>query len=571
MAASSDKVDVSSHAGERLAAAAVAAHADRPPSTPAALREESRHNESNRADASVDAERPCACCGHPLLSIPGADKCSKCGWAAGAPYVSGPARLGVLRNIHFRRVWCASLVSNTGNWMEMLAVQMMVAHQTGSLKMAGYLGAAQLTPMLLFGLLGGLIADRVERRRLLVVTQILLMLIAAAFATVSALGVAHVSVLLVISALQGTVMAFNTPAWQVMTPRLVPRADLTKAITLQGIQFNASRVLGPALAGVLLGWCGATPVFIFNTISFMGVVAAVWRTPISPAPARHAVKATSDRDPQVPSWLRAILQWLLALVAYVRREFGEAAAFLFGTKGPLCVLLATILMSLFAAPLIRMLPLYVIDVYGMKGSAADDATGWFLAVQGMGAVLGGLALKFLPAWYPKHHFIPMAVTGAGLTISLFALTRAPWIGYGAMFFVGVFWIWAFNQSWAALQHLVIDRMRGRVMSIAVVAAFGATAIGNVAAGWMGETVADHWHDRALGTHLAVGGFSALLLIAGLVMLVWRVPEVDGMPSQGGPRDWNLLRAVLASEHRPGKRSPSVLDDPSQTIEEHEPA
>lgn len=502
---------------------------------------------SHTADATL-----CARCGYPApirttSSGAGEHVCPECAWPTGQPYASGPERLGVLRNIHFRRVWTASFISNTGNWMEMLAVQMVVAHETGSLKMMGYLGAAQLTPILVFGLLGGLLADRVNRRSLLIVTQALLMLIAIALALLSAYGQTNATVLLVISAVQGTVMAFNTPAWQVLTPRLVPRAQLTKAITLNGIQFNASRVLGPALAGVLLSAFSPTVVFVVNAVTFSAVLFAFAGTPDSPAPPRDGSRAG--------------------------QQIAQAASFIFRHRGPFCVLLATLLMSLLAAPLIRMLPLYVIDVYGLSDTQADRATGWFLTVQGLGAVLGGLALKFVPSWYPKHHFIPMAITGAGLTISLFALTTTLWTGFVAMFFVGIFWIWAFNQSWAALQNLVEDRMRGRVMSIAAVGAFGITALGNVIAGWLGETVGALSDNKALGTHLSVGALSAVLLGAGVVMLIWRVPEVDGMPRPTGPRSLNLLRALMASEHRPARplAGASVLDDPRQTVDERDPS
>lgn len=490
-------------------------------------------------------EITCARCGNPIGTSNLAGNCPRCDWKAGAPYTSGPARLGVLRHIHFRRVWSASLISNTGNWMEMLGVQMIVAHETGELSKMGYLAAAQLAPIMLLGVFGGLVADRVNRKALLIVTQVLLMLVAVSLAVVCAIGQAHYSVLLVISAVQGTVMAFNAPAWQVMTPRLVPKAELAKAITLQGIQFNAARVLGPAVGGLLMSQWGATPLFVVNAITFMGVLTAVIFTPNAPAPVQNGTRA-----------------WML---------IREALAFIFKNKGPLCVFIATVCMSFLAAPLVRMLPLYIIDVYGLTESAADSAAGWFLACQGAGAVIGGLALRFIPVWYPKHHFIPMAITGAGVTISLFALTTSPGIGYGAMFIVGFFWIWAFNQSWAAMQQLVPDRMRGRVMSIATVASFGVTAIGNVAAGSLGDFVSHATQDKALGAHMSIGVLSGFLLLTGIVMLIWRVPEVDGMPSFAGPRSWNLFHAILASEHRPdGKRPPSVLDDPTRTIEEREP-
>lgn len=472
---------------------------------------------------------------------------------------SRPSRLGVLRHRHFRNVWGAAFISSVGGWMEMVGIQMIVAKATGSLTMLGYFAAAHLMPILVLGIFGGLVADRVNRKKLLVVTQAILMLIAAAVAVaayyadqlpaVAMLGELNgasglVAALFLLSIAQGVVMAFNIPAWQVLTPRLVPRDELTKAITLNGIQFNAARVVGPAIAGVILGIAGATPLFVFNTITFLAVLVAVSRTPDAPAPIQDGQRAW----PQIR----------------------DAAGFIFGQKGPCCVFLAMVMMSLFAAPLIRMLPLYVIDVYRVpvEDGRADLVTSLLIAVLGLGAVLGGLSLKYVPAWYPKHHFIPVAITGAGLTILIFGLTRSLAMGYIAMFFVGLFWIWGFNPAWAAMQGLVSDQMRGRVMAMANVAAFGVTAIGNIAAGWLGEGVeallasgrvaaVEAPVAKEIGTHVAVAGPAAALLVAGIIMLIWRVPEVDGIkpghPEYAHRR--NVWDGLTARAHRPRPAAP----------------
>ncbi len=464
-----------------------------------------------------------------------------------------PSRWGVLRYVHYRNIWIASLVSNIGNWMEQMGVQMQVAKITGDLRMLGTLAAAYLGPILIFGTLGGVVADRVNRRTMLLVTQFLLMLIAGGMAAVSYFGAPPIGHLLglksdmvasfmVLSILQGSVTAFNMPAWQVLTPRLVPRVELTKAITLNGMQFNGARVLGPVAAGFVMAALGPTPLFIINTLSFLGVLIAITTTPDSPAPARTGQGA-----------------W---------QQVKEAARFIFGGRGPRAVFTAIVLLSLFAAPLVRVLPLYVIDVYRIAEASADLATGWMMGGLGLGAVLGGFALKLFPDWYPKHHFIPLALACCGGMIAILSFTQALWIGLPTMIVCGVTWLWAFNQSWSSMQHLVPDAQRGRVMAISNVFFFGFSAVGNLAVGYFGEGLSAFSGDESWGTQMALRVMGGILLIAGVVMLMWRVPEVDGIPSnRGNPsrthaRARSIREGIMASAHRRQVGSGSVVDETS---------
>ncbi len=466
---------------------------------------------------------------------------------------AAPTFWGVMRHVHYRNMLGAQFVSNIGGWMEMFGMQWLVAAKTGSLRAMGFLGAAQLIPIMLFGIPGGVVADRVNRKKLLIVTQTMLMLVAAVVALLSYLefpaggwwmdvcqaagrmmgstkSPEYVVPLMILGAINGTIMAFNMPAWQVLTPRLVPREELTAAITLNGIQFNLSRMVGPGVAGVIMAWQGATPLFIFNTLSFLGVVLTATTTPDAPAPARR------NQHP-----------W---------HEVREAARFVMHEPGPRAVFLAMTMMSLLAAPLVRVLPLFVMDVYGLPEKDAEGVSSLLLALQGIGAVAGGLSLKFIPRWYPKHHFIPMAVMCAGLSISAFAATSTVWSGYIAMLVCGFFWIWAFNQSWAAMQHLVTDVMRGRVLALANVFAFGATALGSVVLGWIGDGL-KQVHGGPLtdarATQVSILTLSLPLFIAGIVMLSYRTPEVDGMPrrlADGTRPTRNFIKAILGSEHKP---------------------
>ncbi len=469
--------------------------------------------------------------------------------ATGGEGSRAASRWGVMRHRHYRNMLFAQFVSNIGGWMELFGMNWLVAQATGSLKAAGYLTAAHLLPILFMGTLGGLVADRVNRKTLLVTTQIMLMVVAGLVAVLSLrnfpawgplmvlyepigrfCGVPDasrvVAPLVILAACNGTIAAFNMPAWQVLTPRLVPREELTRAITVNGVQFNLTRVIGPALAGITMGTWGTTPLFVLNAVSFMGVVLTALTTPDAPAPPRDGTRAMG----QVAAALR----------------------FIFLSKGPLAVFVAMTLMSLLAAPLVRVLSLFVIDVYQPGRDMEELAGGYLLAVQGLGAVLGGLALKYIPPWYPRHHFIPVSVFACGLSITIFAATTTLWAGYLAMFICGFFWIWAFNQSWAAMQHLVTDAMRGRVLALANVFSFGATALGSVLLGWVGEWLKQGWGWSAgAATQASVAVLSLPLMVAGIVMLLRRTPEVDGLergrPGAGG---LSMVEAFTAKSHRP---------------------
>jgi MFS family permease len=472
--------------------------------------------------------------------------------AAPAPTASSspPSRWGVLRHRHFRNVWIGAAISSIGGWMEFIGVQWVVAEQTtkpdwvargypSSSLMMGYLAAAQLLPTLVLGIAGGLVADRVNRKRLLMFTQFLLMLFAAGVATASYLGTATPWVLMWLMIGLGTTMAFNVPAWQVLTPRLVPRDELTKAITLNGIQFNLARVVGPALGGVIMAYWSPTWLFVLNTLSFLGVLIAIGGTPDSPAP---------PRDPRHAGHL-------------VR----DAAAFVFTNRGPLATFVAMVLFSILAAPLMRMLPLFVSQVY----HAQERTYGFLFGVMGMGAVLGGLALKLVPPWYPKHHLIPLSIFLGGLSILLLSLTASLTLACIWMFFVGAFWLWSFNSSMAAMQLLVDDSMRGRVLSICNTAVFGAMPLGSVIAALIADRVGGHAADGTVsgyGVQVGVGSLAAALAIAGLVMLIFRTPEVDGL--KPGESNYNkrrsLLAGITASAHRPRPLAPTPAAEPNMT-------
>ncbi len=455
----------------------------------------------------------------------------------------------VLRHRHFRTFWIAAFGSFVGNWFEFIGTQWIVAEKTRDTTWLATLGAAQLLPTLFLGILGGIVADRVNRKKLLMVTQLAMMIIALAFFAVVRWHVPIARVwfgdekhagdfilysFLILAFLQGITVAFNNPAWQVMIPRLVPRNELVRAITLQGISFNTARAIGPAVAGLILGAFGGEWLFLVNAMSYVGVMLAVTTTPDAPAPARDG-KLTS----------------LSIIFADIRQAF----SFVFHNRGPRAALLAIVVFSVFGTPVLRFLPLFVTEVYHMKEATFGVLTG----IMGIGAVVGGLGMRFVPLWYPKHHFVPMSVFLGGVSIFIFAVVTSVWMAGTAMFFVGIFWMWSFNSAMSALQMLVHDDLRGRIMAVCNMVALGLMPVGPYIASFTGDWFAlavksvdeTRWHE-GMATQAGIAITAVVLIGAGVVMVIWRTPEVDGLKpgDTGYDRVPGFLRGLTASYHRP---------------------
>lgn len=467
---------------------------------------------------------------------------------ADAGHAGDRPRWGVLRHRHFRNVWIGSFGASLGGWMEHVGIRWYMTEMTTSPdwkgpdanEMISYLTSAALVPTLLLGMVAGLVTDRVNRKRMLLMSRASMMLIALGLVAVSALGMVGPAVLLILSALQGVAIAFDIPASQVLTPRLVPRDELTKAIHLNGVQFNLARVIGPAMAGGILASMGTTSLFVINAVSFVGVLLSVAGTPDAPAPPRRDNGRT--------------------VVAQAWHDVAEALSFVFHRRGPRAVFLALVAFAIFATPLMQLLPVFVHQVYGEE----EKTFGMLLGVMGSGAVAGGILVRRIPKWYPMHHFIPLSVLLGGVSITLFAVMRDVIPASIFLFFSGIFWMWAFNSAMAAMQLLVEDEMRGRVLAVCNTAAMGLMPVGTLAASFGGNLLVNayaHWHGDTfdhettvgLAAQTGVAGCAVVLIVAGLVMLLRRTPEVDGPIEQGGlSREGGLLRGLTASEHRPAR-------------------
>jgi MFS family permease len=424
----------------------------------------------------------------------------------------------VLRHPAFRWIWLGALVSNVGNWMETVGQAWLVQQQTSSAFLVELLAAAEFAPAVVLTLWAGQLADRYDRRKLVLFGQVAMMLLAGLLALAAHLHLATPAVIIGIAFLQGAAWSSVLPAWQALTPSLVPRAELPQAIALNSAQFNTARLAGPVLAGALLTAAGAPLVFDLNTVSFAAIVAALFFLQL-PAEVTH------------PSSLRP--------EGEARPTIAEAVRWATSQPGPRRLLVQVFFFSLLSAP-----------VQGLLAPVADEVLhvgahgyGVLLACLGAGAILGALLLGRLPPGYPRHHLIPLSMAGFALCALVHGLSNRMLLSCLALGVGGIFWVWSLSSSSTAMQLLVPERLRGGGMSVHGLAALGPLPMGHLLGGALA-----HW----LGSHVAVAGMAGALALFSLWAIWDREPAVDGLPRTARKRRTvreALWEVVSAESHR----------------------
>ena len=386
-----------------------------------------------------------------------------------------PQIVRALRNPNFRLFWSGNFLSNIGTWMQNVAQGWLVLLLTNSAFWLGVVGFAGSIPFLFFTLFGGVIADRVDKRRLLIVTQSVMMVLAFVLAALAWFKVITVWEVAVIAFLNGTAMSMNAPSYQALVPRLVKREDLTNAIALNSAQFNMSRILGPTLGGYAMVLFGVAGNFFLNGVSFLAVLWALVRIRYpAEKPARHE-----------SMWVS-----LQGGFNYVRRE-----------PQMLVLVWMTVVVSLLGIPFLTFIPYFA----KIQLNSGESGLGWLLASSGAGAVLG--AVTVAARGILRHRGAVVTIGGvvffsviigfcfshSFLLSQCFALVE----GYSAILMIS-----SFNIS---IQHLSSDEMRGRVMSIYTTSFLGLPPLGALLAGEL---------SRHIPTSLA------LAMMAGLAALTF---------------------------------------------------
>ena len=364
-----------------------------------------------------------------------------------------PSAFTPLRHRDFRLLWTGSLVSSVGTWMQKVAQGWVVLTLTGSpfwLGVDAFLGDA---PFLVFSLLGGVLADRAERRRILMASQVVQMSCAFGLVALVVSGRVTLASILTLSFTSGLAQAFGAPAFQSLFPSLVPGEELPKAIALNSIQFNLARVVGPGLAGLAFDRIGAAGCMGLNGISFLAVVLALAAMPRQAAPR--------SAEGSVLEGLREGLR-----VVWKRRELRGLVGLAF--LGSFC-----------ATPVVTFLPVFAKDVF--RGGAGRYSA--LLAAFGCGAVLGGVFVGTTAARMRRRGLVSAAgLVAFGVLAASFALSRLPALSLVLLVAAGACLMIVNSGYMTLVQTSVGDDLRGRVVSIYGLAFRGGMPLGNLAAG-----------------------------------------------------------------------------------------
>jgi MFS family permease len=375
-----------------------------------------------------------------------------------------PSALAPLRSPVFRALWIAALVSNIGTWMQSVGAVWQVGNQSGSAALVALVQTAVSLPIVLLALPAGAAADVVDRRRLLLLTQTWMLVSAAALCVATVLGLASPAVVLALTFLLGLGNAANAPAWQATIPELVGGRLLAPAVALNSAGFNIGRAIGPALGGLVVAAAGPAAVFGLNALSYLGVLAVLWRW---------------RRPPQ--DRLGAGEQMLGAIGAGIR----------YVRFAPLlrAVLLRTALFILPASALWALLPVVA------RGALGLDATGFglLLGALGIGSVAGAVVLPRLRRAVPIDRRVVAATCLYALATVVLAVVGSALVVGLAMVAAGMAWLAILTSFNVATQTAVPRWVLARALAVYLLVFQGGLAVGSalwgVVAGRVGERTA----------------------------------------------------------------------------------
>jgi MFS family permease len=365
--------------------------------------------------------------------------------------------LAPMRHAIFRAVWVASLASNLGGLIQSVGASWLMASIAGSAEMVGLVHASTTLPIMLFSLAAGAVADNYDRRIVMLTAQVFLCVVSVALAACTYLGLITPYLLLVFTFLIGCGTALNNPSWQAAVGDMVPRSDLTAAITLNSMSINLARSVGPALGGMIVAAAGAAAAFAVNALSYISLIIVLFRwRPRRPEP----VLPPEPFGAAMASGLRYV-----AMSPTIGDILLRGAAF-----------------GLAAGAIQALMPLVARDV--LQGGPVTF--GVLLGAFGAGAVCGALSSGWLRRAIATEAIIRMSFLGSGICAVVAAVSSATWMTVPAMALGGACWVTAMSTFNGTIQLSVPRWVVGRTLSIYQAASFGGMAFG----GWMWGRLAE---------------------------------------------------------------------------------
>lgn len=390
-----------------------------------------------------------------------------------------------LRHRNYRLFFSGQLVSLIGTWMQSVAQAWLIYRLTDSAFLLGLVGFANNFPVFFVAPFGGMLADRTSRRRILLATQSASMLLAASLAALTLTGTIRAGHVLIFASILGIINGFDIPARQAFAAELVGREDLANAIALNSTVFNAARVVGPAIAGVLVaaigeGWC-----FLLNALSYIAVLASLLSMRMAP---------------------------------YLRKRTGESTfrlltgGFTFaGSTGPIrALLLLLVIISFTAMPYSVLMPIFANEIL----NAGPRGLGILMGATGVGALLGSIALATHGTVRGLGRWVARAAFFFGLFLALFSFSRDFRLSVALLIPVGFSMVVAMASSNTLIQAMVPEAIRGRVMAVYSMVFMGGGPLGALSAGALAQTI---------GAPLTVAAGGALSVIASIVFAI-RLPK-----------------------------------------------
>ena len=396
-----------------------------------------------------------------------------------------------LRHRNYRLYWIGMVISQTGTWMQSLAQQWLVLQLTGSALWLGIVGFCSAIPILVFSLFGGAVADRVDKKRLIIVTQTAAMIQAFVLAALTHSGHIQIWHVVLAALVLGTINAFDRPARQSFVPELVPKEDLANAVALNATMFNGSRVFGPSLAGILIAipQIGIAGAFLINGLSFIAVIIGMLMINVKSSPLRRSSQT-----------LRAnVLEGL----AYARGQSMVASLMVTAT-----------VTSIFGMSYASLLPIFALNM-----GVGAGGQGLMMTCVGIGALIGALVVASVAGakrngvvWTAGNLLFPLMMILLAISPSFpFALVCLTVLGFGLII--------QNATTQTLLQTTSPDALRGRVMGLYNISFGGMMPFGALQAGIMAN---------AFGAAVAVALGGAICLSRALWLLV-RAPEIRKLP------------------------------------------